>query len=208
MEFTPSLLFSALRRFLIDQLRPYEDYNHIHVSEVCQCLRKAWFNRKRGDAKTLKHLSDSKCVVLSYGLALHHVLAEYLSRDTKFRAEEPIEYKISDDLVLCGRADLIGDSSVVEFKTCRKVPERPYEHHLMQINAYLHMYGKSTGYLVYISAYGDVKVFDVCRSEELWRAVVLRAEKLRKYLISDELPPPERSKLCEYCEWKFHCAQE
>ena len=203
--FTPSIVYSALRRFLVDELRPRGDVKYIHVSEVCQCLRKSWFNRKFGSLD-LKHLSDSKVVVLAYGLALHHVLAKYVTElDSRYVPEQEIEYVVDNDLVLVGRPDLVCEDYVVEFKTCRKLPERPYEHHLMQINAYMNMLRKSTGYLVYISAYGEVAVHDVVREEYLWRAVVERARKLQRYLLSNDLPSREESILCQWCEWRFKC---
>ena len=205
MSVTPRLLYDIFREVLREELRIYHDYEHVHVTELVQCLRKSWFSRKFGDVEKLSHLSDTKCVILALGILAHRELARRLE-PLGFSCEVDLEYRVRDGLILCGRPDAVGENCVLEFKTVSSIPPNPYEHHYLQINTYLYMAGKQYGYLIYISKRdGVIKVFDVYRSEEYWRYVLTRAEKYQRYLVEDVCPPAEVHYLCQYCEWWLLC---
>ena len=142
-------VYAAFRSLLLKHLR-IPDQNSIHVSEVVQCLRKSWFNRKYGDVRNLNHLSDMKCVVLGLGLASHFVLEEAL-RELGFVTEKQIVLEFPSGLKLAGTPDAYNDKVVLEVKTVNKIPETPYPHHVLQLNAYLNMLNMDLGLIIYLS---------------------------------------------------------
>jgi len=107
---------------------------------------------------------------------------------------------------IAGTPDAVGDHHVIEIKTAKKIPREPFESHLMQLNAYLWMLDYRMGYLVYIDKNtGEVKVFQHKYDPELLLKFLKRAYNLRVALEFHELPEPEPSGLCNFCEWKLIC---
>jgi len=197
-------VYAAFRNLLLKHLR-IVGKDTVHVGEVVQCLRKSWFNRKYGDVRNLNHLSDSKCVVLGLGLASHFVLEEAL-RELGYVVEKPITLEFPNGLKLVGTPDAFNDKVVLEVKTVNRIPDHPYEHHVLQLNTYLNMLNYDLGLIIYISKKdGKVKIFEVKRDTKKYLEILERAKKLH-YHISKDIPPnPEPSHLCNYCEWKLWC---
>ncbi len=174
--------------------------NVIHVSELTQCLLKSYWNRIRVERKI-----DIKNVIYTIGNGLHKALQDHLAAKG-WNAEVELKMKLGP-FILVGHADLISpDNEVVEIKTTSKIPEKPYENHLMQLNAYLYMGKARKGYLVYIDKnQGLVKVFKHYRDNRLWGELKQRAYTFWSHLKEKKAPKPERSILCNYCEWKWLC---
>jgi len=199
---SPEDVYEAFRRFLAARLRPVDE-DAVHVSEVCRCLRASFFSRMYG-SRDLTHLTPAKRVVLGLGLSTHLVLEEVL-RGIGYVTERQVAADV-DAFRLVGTPDAVGRDHVVEIKTVSSVPERPYPHHVLQLNAYLGMLGCGTGYLVYISKKdGLVKVLPHPYRDFLFRDLQSRAAKLYSHLRSGEVPQAEPTPLCNYCEWRWRC---
>ena len=200
------LFYEAFRRFLVRQLRFYDDPSVVHVGEASGCVRKAWYNRMMGD-RELRHLAPSKRVILGLGLSTHLVVEEIL-RELGYATEKQIIVETSG-VKIAGTPDAVNGEHVIEIKTVSRTPDQPYPQHLMQLNAYLAMTGLPTGYLVYINKRdGAIRVFQHTFSEKLWRRLVDRAKTLRNAIASKIMPPAERGPWCGFCEWQLQCSLE
>ena len=202
-------IYEAFRRYLVKQLRFY-DSDTLHVGEVSQCLRKSWYTRRYGD-KQLKHIGKTKRVILGLGLSTHYVLEEVLREmgySTEKQLFKQIVYK-GEMLKIAGTPDASSKNHVIELKTCKKIPQQPYDSHVMQLNTYLWMTNCDVGYLVYIcKVTGEVKVFDITFSYNRLHEFLERALTLKHHLKSKQPPPPERTGMCTFCEWKMLCYGE
>jgi len=201
-----SVIYEGFRKFLVKHLRVYND-DTIHVGEICNCLRKAYFNRKFGDL-SLNHYNKTKYTILGLGLSTHVVLEE-IFKELGFKVETPVKGEITIKnyrIKIVGTPDAFSDKFVVEIKTIKKLPEKPLHHHVMQLNAYLWMLQYSLGYIVYISkSDGYVKVFEQGFSENVHYDFIKRAVRFYEAIKFDKVPEKEKTPLCNYCEWKWCC---
>jgi len=212
---TESTIYNMFRQMLKQQLR-IRKKDEIHVSEVVQCLRKAYYYRKYGDPLTLSHLSDTKCVILGLGICAHMGL-QSLFQQLGFQVEKEVSVQVHTSagaFRFVGTIDLYRSDMIVELKTVNKIPDRPYEHHLRQIICYQAMAGAESGEItpaciVYICKKdGHIKVFQVKYDSRVYSEMLERAVRLYTCLRKDVLPEPERSHLCKYCEFQFRCSED
>lgn len=175
--------------------------NVIHVSELTTCLRKSYYNRTRFERRI-----DVKNIILTIGNGLHRALQAYLRERYGWSFEVELKMKLGE-FWLTGHADIVtSDNDVIEIKTTSKLPGKPYENHLMQLNAYLYMSKARKGYLVYVDKnQGLVRVFKHYRDNKLWEELKQRAHIFWNHLKEKKTPKPERSILCNYCEWRWLC---
>jgi len=201
-----NLIYEAFRKFLTKSLRPLDEET-VHVGEVVQCLRKSFYTRRFG-SKELTHLEKTKFIILGLGLSTHLVLEEVLKElgcATEFTQIGTIVTK-DYQIRIAGTPDAFNDKFVIEIKTVNKIPEKPYKHHLMQLNAYLWLTHRRIGYIVYIEKKtGRVKVFEHTFNDELHDEFIRRAIKYYEAIKYNITPEREESFLCNYCEWKFMC---
>jgi len=172
----------------------------IHVSEVVGCLRKAYYTRKNplaiAPSNTVKLLGDT----------IHVALQEVLEREGY-----EIEFEVGLNLGgfrLSGHVDAYHPEKgvVLEFKTVSKLPEAPYESHMRQAQIYAAMTRARHAYVIYISrSDGGVKVFNVPFNKGILKWAVERAKALKQAIDNATPPPPERSPLCNYCDFKLEC---
>ena len=196
-------VYDFFRRILARFAKPKPDPSVIHVSEVVGCLRRSFYNR-RIVSHDFRHIGDHEVVKRAIGLIMHDAMASQL-KDLGNDSEVSVAVDLGD-FKLVGRADAIVDDSVVEFKFVSKLPDRPHEEHLLQVNAYMYMLKLNKGYIVYVDRNtGRVRVFQVSFSPRLWRKVVERAKQLHRYLVEGRIPPRERGPWCHGCEWYWFC---
>ena len=178
--------------------REYKD-DEVHVTEAIQCLLKSFYQRK-----LKRELYDSKIVVLSFGTLIHEALQDVLKK--RGYALEVEGRKKLDGVILYAHADALHDDHILEFKTITRFPSEPLNHHKLQLNAYLHIFNKPIGYLVYVhKPSGTVKVYNVTPNETSFKYICLRASRLVAHLKSNKMPEPEPSWLCDYCEYVDVC---
>jgi CRISPR-associated protein Cas4 len=177
--------------------------DEIMVTEVATpCLRRSYFNRVRGSLPTPSEF------LKSIGNDVHLKLQEVL-RNEGCDTEVSISIEL-DDFKLRGRIDALceelGEKVVLEFKTANEIPERPYDSHVMQIQAYLLMLKLRKGYLIYLSrTNGRVKVFKILRDNKAVKKLVERARQL--YNSFKDLKPPaaEKGPWCSDCPFLHIC---
>jgi len=177
---------------------PYKD-DEIHVTEATQCLLKSFFQRK-----LQRLLLEPKVVVLSFGDIVHKALHGPLKRRC-YNVEVEGKYKLHG-ITLVGHADAQREGHVLEFKTISRMPHDALQHHILQTNAYNYIFNVDIGSIVYIhKPSGTIRIFDVPKDEEMFKYVCLRAYRLSLCLKNNNMPQPEPSWLCQYCEYTDVC---
>jgi len=193
------MIFNAFRRAYEDKFIEKISDDTIFVSEVTYCIRKAYLLRRDP-----RPFNREKLVILVWGSLAHFLVENYIDYDGVL-----CEKSVSVDLggfKLKGRADIIIDDYIVELKTAYSLPDKPFNHHVLQLQAYLWMLDREEGFLVYIARRaGGIVSFKIERDVKYWIEIVDRARKLHEHLKKNEIPPPEKSPLCKFCEYKEYC---
>jgi CRISPR/Cas system-associated exonuclease Cas4 (RecB family) len=191
--------------FLNFDRRERED-GAIHVSDLTGCMRRAFFNihfnaQPRPNGAMLQ------------GKLFHIALEKVLSSDDCF-ANAEFEVECSCDLgngwKLKGRADVVTDEAVYEFKFTRGAKyNQASTMYFAQLSAYLRMINRSKGYLVLVDRETfDVQVLEVSEIEDLWNAVLQDANILVDHLRRGSIPlykSPLFSWECNHCAWNIIC---
>ena len=187
-----------IQRYLNANFKVLKD-DEITVTEATSpCLRRSYYARTRTQQPTpVEFLKVA-------GQDIHRALQDVLRSDG-WEVEVGVSLQL-DGFVLRGRVDAAKDDVILEFKTTNGVPERPYESHQLQTQAYLTMMNASKGYIIYLSRTdGKVKVFKIHPSKGSLKKVIGRAKQLHEALKSNQPPPPSRGPWCEYCSFKLAC---
>jgi len=177
--------------------------DEIMVTEVAApCLRRSYYNRVRGS------LPSPSEFLKSIGNDVHLKLQEVL-RNEGCDTEVSVNIEL-DGFRLRGRIDALceelGEKVVLEFKTANEIPERPYDSHVMQIQAYLLMLKLRKGYLIYLSrTNGRVKVFKILRDNKAVKKLVERARQLYNALTDLKSPAAEKGPWCSDCPFLHIC---
>lgn len=185
-----------------------------YPSAIGACLRKQYY------IYTLERRpSPEKLAIFATGKGVHKAVADALSASGIVNVEsEEVETRltISQEIELRGRIDILlvemdGEKVVVEVKSVSKLPENPYENHLLQLQAYLHATKLNKGALLYWDKRtGKVKAFSVTRDENYLAKVAERAIILHEYL-KRKAPPPKEAVVegrlweCDVCEYADVC---
>ena len=199
----------ALARRLRDLFFTYSERerrpNEVYVTDLTQCFRRSWFElRYRARPR------PSPQMVL--GRMLHDVLELVLARDPSFasgRFEVECSHDLGNGWVLRGRADLVTDDAVYEFKFVR-APDynRAKVVYVAQVSAYCFMLGRVVGYLVLVDRERlDVSALKLEPDEDLWRNVLDRARLLIESLEGDVpvIDSPLWSWECGHCDFRVLC---
>ena len=176
-------------------------YDVIHVSEVTQCLRKSYYQRRRASRTTGLE------AVIIIGSMIHLALQDVLRR-YGFRPEFRVGMK-EDGVTLIGHIDAYDPDRniVLEFKTVNKIPKDwPWLSHEQQAVTYATMVDTDEAYIIYIDrGTGEVEVYQVGKDQETLEKMLRRAKILSRALRENEPPEPERGPWCNYCPWKWSC---
>jgi len=199
MDVTARLVYSWFRRIVEAQYRGFRP-NVIYVTEASQCLRKSFYDRK-----SMRPILDVRNVILTFGNGVHYQLQKLLEGEG-WSSEVEASWDLGR-FKLVGHADLYHprENVVLEVKTVGKVPSKPYNQHVTQLNAYLSMLKAGKGYIIYIGRDGQVKVYNVKPDKKLWSQTIKRAFKLYYSLQEGKPPQPEFSPLCFHCPFKWSC---
>jgi CRISPR-associated exonuclease Cas4 len=166
------------------------DNDKISIDEVSACLRGAYLDRKEPAERTHKQMMSS-------------IIEKGALRILEKPAEGEIDAGSSVKIV--GRADRVEDDVVMIFRSCQELPEMPYAEHFMQLNAYLHMFGREEGAIIYFDPEGNEMEFIVPKSEKLLNETFRRARILNTLLKNDITPSLEPSARCYTCPYNEKC---
>lgn len=181
------------------------DNNHIYVTELLYCLRKAYYTRKIQKPITLDH------AWYIYRGNLFDEAWTSLFRQNQIRCT----YRIPDvPVVIIGRADFIDeDGAVADLKTHANLRflSEPKPEHVTQVLFYAWVNALSKARLYYVD-FMNCKRFDINVSENEMRNIVdglvERARRLYRALEQGKPPPREEGWLCKYCEYRGECEND
>lgn len=148
------------------------------------------------------------------GNALHSLLEDAFKKSSfKVFNEEKIIVKFPE-FSIHGRYDLkvqLNDEEyIVEVKSCSELPEKPFEHHVEQLNFYLNCENLRYGYLLYVEKKKlECKAFRIHVSIVLFEKTLNRIAELHKALTDGKIPSKNsfewNGRICEYCTAREVC---
>jgi len=183
---------TAIYDYLAKKHKVYAD---VQVTDIAYCPRKAYYEKKHGKREYTSNWS------IFTGILLHDVLlkamAEYLKADAEVLTVELFEFSCGK-VKLYAMCDLLTDNYIVELKTTSYLPEAPRYNHLLQLEAYLRLFDREYGYLVYIERhYGNRVIFKHRRDEQLYQTLLMRLEDFAYSLKHDKAPSIREYSLCK-----------
>ena len=197
-DVTPDEIKARIFNAMLDEKD--RDKTVFYVTEICyDCLRYAYYNITEGRRYGMKDL-----ITTFVGKAVH--LIPILEKN-----ELEVSYKC-----VRGRVDDYENGILLEKKTCRKIPDKPLEHHIRQVEYYKVLLEES-GYPVdkIFIAYLDVannklEVFEVKprNTEEIKREIDEKIGELMKAVALGKPPERKFSWLCSYCPFFDKCVRE
>jgi CRISPR/Cas system-associated exonuclease Cas4 (RecB family) len=186
-----------------------------YPSSIGSCLRKQFYQY------TIEEKADpERLAVFATGKGVHAAVAEALRKSglvTVDAEEYPVELKISDEVKLSGRVDVLlveldGKKVVVEVKSTSKLPDSPHENHYLQLQTYLHSMGLEKGFLLYWDKRtGGLKAFKASREASALQKIGERAIILHEHLKAGKAPFKEavmenRYWECDFCDYYSICS--
>jgi len=182
--------------------------NEIYVSDLCSCLRKAWFELRF-------NANPKPSGPMVAGKLFHALLKQVLEGDELFKnAEFEVECKeeLGSGWVLKGRADVVAGDTVYEFKFTRGLNfNKAHPNYYMQVGAYCFMLGKPKGCLVLVDRESfDTQVLESEPDDDLWSNLKEEAKLLVSMVEKGEVPTlnsPRFDFECKNCLWDVICSK-
>jgi len=176
------------------------------ISYITDCLTRSYYRITKQES----HEDSKNRYYRASGRLIHSFILDKLA--TKLNAKKDVYLKYeTPEFVIAGVADIVADDYVLELKTTTKLPDKPNEAHVEQLNAYMAMANKAYGYIVYLSRVnGSAKSFEITFNPELWQLTQNKAKELRKACLDGYIPKPYKprswlAKACKHCEFKEIC---
>jgi len=177
----------------------------INVTDLTfPCLRYSYYAKKY---HTERRGRLPELLAMWIGVKLH---------ETKILRHSELELEYNG---VYGRVDEYEDEVILEIKTTRNIPSKPYPHHIKQVSYYRVLLEKN-GYpvrfavILYINvstleAKSYIVLFEQSL-EEVEREMLERKTKLEKALSENKVPPPEPDEpwACDYCSFAYLCGLE
>jgi CRISPR-associated exonuclease Cas4 len=160
------------------------------IEEASGCLRGAYYDRKDPAQRTYKQM-----------------ISTLMEKGALSLIEKPKEgeIEVAPNIKLFGRADRVEDDIIMIFRRVPELPEIPYAEHFMQLNAYLHIFNKEEGRIIYFDNEGNETEFIVPKSEKLLNETLRRARILNTLLKNNVVPALEPSSRCITCPYNEKC---
>jgi CRISPR/Cas system-associated exonuclease Cas4 (RecB family) len=203
------LIIKAVERLESKYKAPHYGDNALSVTMCCGCVRASYFSLKLPKPK-----EDYESVYKKlYGKLLHRELLAEIAKEIGGEVDKRIELDV-DGIKVVGYADLVAKDTVLELKTCYKLPNKPNNAHLMQLNAYLAGLGRAYGWLIYVHRdSGRYKVFRHEFSQSLHECFIANVKLLTSALESDSAPKVDerlmsRLGFCHSCPYWQYCKND
>lgn len=192
---------------IIELAKKYQEdrSNTIHVTDLTTCIRKSYYIKKYGFP-----MDKKMAFWMLFGALVHEIVNPTIAEAFNGQTEVRKTYKFGD-IEIEATPDILTDNMVIEVKTCARVPERPYSSHQEQINAYLHIFDRPKGLIVYISRTElDIRTFEYYGDAQLFNYTLDKALALYKALESNtppdcNIPLSERKFYCRNCQFRHLC---
>jgi CRISPR/Cas system-associated exonuclease Cas4 (RecB family) len=210
------LLKSTIENKFKELSKPIEQLHYLTVTQISQCLRRSWYQLKKGGLDLASEYADM-------GIAFHQLVEDAVKNGLSNREELGTCYTEVDivkqfyNVEVRGRIDTVCISRnvyrIIEFKTTNMSNgfRGIEESHLRQVSFYWHLTDnqplRKELYLVYTDRRNaEVKVINLGYNN------ILKRTQLRKrvsYLVrsfqTNKVPKAEPSKACGFCPYKTVC---
>jgi CRISPR-associated exonuclease Cas4 len=183
-------VYDVIEEVFADHNPNLGDETKISVEEASGCLRSAYLDRKDPAERTHKQMISA--------------LMEKGALSVLERPRES-EIEVAENIKLFGRADRVEDDVVMIFRRVQKLPEIPSAEHFIQLNAYLYMFKKEEGVIIYFDNEGNEAEYIVPKNEKLFKETSRRARILNTLLKNNIIPAIEPSSRCSACAHNEKC---
>jgi len=183
-----------------------------YPSYLGSCMRKQYYIYTLGERATPEDLA-----IFMTGQGVHEIVAKAFSESTTVESiEEKITLEFTGKVKLSGRVDIIivdidGKRYVIEVKSASRIPDKPYESHMLQLEIYLHALNVEDGFVLYWDKRsGSIRAFRVKKDNE-WLGKIYERVAILDYHMSIMLPPPPEAYLegkhweCRRCAYLSEC---
>ncbi len=166
------------------------DEGKVTVDEVSGCLRSAYYDRKNPSEPTHKQM-----------------ISKIMQKSALSIMEKPQQGQLDagSNIKIVGRAERVEDDVAMVFRAVDELPEMPYPEHFIQLNAYLYMFNKPEGVIVYFDREGNEMEFQIPKSARLLNETKRRARILNTLLKNNVVPMIEPSERCLDCPHNEKC---
>ena len=188
-----------------------------YPSEIGGCLRKTWFSYKfpkETDKEVIK--------IMEAGNIIHEFIVEVLKSDKNDDIElleTELPFTIDEgDFTISGRIDNIiltkinNKKVLIEVKSTKFLPREANEHHISQLQLYMHAVGIHDGIILYLQKDNlQTASFNIKYDEKKSFEIIKRFHGLHYALKENKTPPAEakiinhKNWMCNYCEYKGEC---
>lgn len=212
MNYEEKIKFIFLKKVLDDLSE--ERVKGFHVSElVYDCLREMFFNivlrEELYGEDEVRGLDEESILTLWIGKKLHE-LSISENHEKSIRVGDVVGKM--DEMIEIGNNKIIIDK-----KTTKQLPNKPFEHHIKQVEYYSALLWSSEGVDVRYGCvlYIDVNnkkvkayVFEIKRDKMLiLKEIMDKVSKLKEYMNKRKIPPPDVSWKCNFCRWFERCVR-
>jgi CRISPR-associated exonuclease Cas4 len=183
-------VYDVIEKTFSDLSPDFDNESKITIEEVSGCLRGAYLDRKDPAQRTYKQMIST---IMEKGA---------------FRIlEKPGEGEIvvAPNFKLYGRADRVEDDVIIIFRRTSELPDIPYAEHFMELNAYLHIFDKEEGVIIYFDNQGNEAEFIVPKNKRLLNETLRRGRILNTLLKNNIVPALEPSLRCIKCPYNERC---
>jgi len=191
-----------------DHIIPHTGY--FYASEALKCPRAIYYARLFPEEKPDKLLG-----VFFIGETIHQLFQKILKEARPDLVDEAeIRIKLPNGIEVSGRADLMGDTEILELKTVADIKYSLKEaslHHKGQLVLYLSQHKDKKGRVIYIDKRNlETVSHDVLFDDVIYLATINNFANVKRAL--DEGKPPAKSEMtedwqCRYCDHRELCAK-
>lgn len=205
-----------MRSKLIDEYKKLQSFDrpYISVGELCSCIRKCYYERKRYEVDVNELFKFSYLALLQEVGNFVHKFIQSIYGFTE--SEKTI---ISEKYKVKGRLDSIQDNILVEFKTVdpSDFDNKYSEDHYHQCLIYVYILNTEYGYkiegitIVYIlRSFKRIIPFDLEVNEKLAKSFLERAPMLLSCIEKGEVAEPTGSTIeqCNFCLYRKFCEKD
>lgn len=207
---------SLMRSKLIDEQKRLQSYErpYISVTELCQCLRKSYYNRLKYPVDLNKQYSFAYLYLINHiGNSIHNFI------QSLYDFTETEKTIVSEKYGVKGRIDGLRDNFLLELKSIDKdkFKNTYIQDHYNQAAIYSHILNTEYDYeiktitLVYvIRNCKKIIPFDLPINDKLAINFLNRALELKSCITKKVIPEPigSTNESCLYCVYKKFCEKD
>jgi hypothetical protein len=181
---------TTIKQWVIEKIKGKEKLEGLRISLLGLCPLRHYWAVKEGE-----EFNEETLLVFQRGIILEDFVRQYYREN--FPHKVRYQYKIKHPYGI-GHADIIFPErkEIIEIKSCDDTAKVPQEHHIMQLQAYIHFLEEQRkeknnwhGRLVYIKTPSlQIEEFIVNKDENLIIKIIEILEKLSKALLNSEPP--------------------